>query len=239
MAFFSSYPPAVFPRAPAAKIAQTPLSLHSAQLTQGNLHAPLLHETDCSQLRIHCARRSMPLHSTSNCRRWKSLSQTTRPWLQLTSGTVEQFTLTAKGSPQIDGKPQPISLQLVRFNKDAFDLQVEHPEYAVSIRRRAEGIAFCVPKHKAVYLGAGPSHPTDHLQPAGILDRLVSSGTSVRTITQLLGGSNAEDVAGALQTLTKIEYREDDQSWHIDDATVQFPKTDIRPRQKSITPRSN
>ncbi len=48
----------------------------------------------------------------------------------------------------------------------------------------------------------------------------------------MLGGSNAEDVAGALQTLTKIEYREDDQSWHIDDATVQFSKDGYQAKAK-------
>ncbi len=152
------------------------------------------------------------------------LAKQLAPWLQLTSGKIDQFTLTAQGSPIIDGKPQSISLKLVRFNQDAFDLQIEHSEYSVSIRRRAEGIAFCVPKHKTVYLGAGQSHPTDHLQPVGILDRLVSTGTSIRTVTQLLAGSNADDVAGALRTLTKIQYREDDQSWRIDDTIVQFSK---------------
>ena len=77
------------------------------------------------------------------------------PWLQLMSGKHDQFTLTGSGSPIIDGKPQKIELKLVRFDAESFDLELEHPEYAVHLRRRAGGIAFCVPKHKAVFLGSG------------------------------------------------------------------------------------
>ncbi|MDX1928220.1 MAG: C45 family autoproteolytic acyltransferase/hydrolase [Pirellulaceae bacterium] len=150
------------------------------------------------------------------------LAKQLEPWLQLMSGKLEQFTLTGSGSPIIDGKPQKIELKLVRFDAESFDLELEHPEYAVHLRRRAGGIAFCVPKHKAVFLGSGVINTEDHLQPAGILNRLVSNGTTVRTVTQLVTGANASDVAGALQALTKIQYLPDDQAWKIDDVQVKF-----------------
>ena len=150
------------------------------------------------------------------------LAKQLEPWLQLVSGKLDQFTLTGNGSPIIDGKPQKIELKLVRFDAESFDLELEHPEYAVHLRRRARGIAFCVPKHKAVYLGSGAINSEDNLQPAGILNRLVSNGTKVRTVTQLIAGSNAADVAGALQALTKIQYVPDDQTWKIDDVQVKF-----------------
>lgn len=150
------------------------------------------------------------------------LSKQLEPWLQLMSGKVDQFTLTGNGSPIIDGKSQKIELRLVRFDAESFDLELEHPEYAVHLRRRAGGMAFCVPKHKAVYLGSGAINAEDHLQPTGILNRLVSSGTTVRTVTQLVTGSSADDVAGALQALTKIQYVPGEQAWKIDDVQVKF-----------------
>ena len=151
-----------------------------------------------------------------------ALSKQLAPWFQLISGKVEQFTLSGSGSPTIDGKPQQIDLKLVRFDAESFDLELKHSEYAVAIRRRAEGIAFCVPNHKIVYLGEGAVDAADHLQPTGILNRLVSTGTAVRTVTQLLAGSNAEDVIGALQALTKVEYRASDKSWLVYKATIQI-----------------
>jgi len=150
------------------------------------------------------------------------LSKQLEPWLQLLSGKSERFTVSGSGNPIIDGKPQKIDFKLVRFDAESFDLELEHPEYAVHLRRRAAGIAFCVPKHKAVYLGAGDVDPVDHLQPMGIVNRLVSPGTTVRTVTQLLSGASAADIAGALQALTKIQYSADKQAWMIDDAQVKF-----------------
>ncbi len=150
------------------------------------------------------------------------LSKHLEPWLQLMSGKLDQFTLTGNGAPIIDGKPQKIELKLVRFDAESFDLELEHPEYAVHLRRRAGGMAFCVPKHKMVYLGSGAINAEDHLQPAGILNRLVSNGTTVRAVTQLVTGASADDVAGALQALTKIQYLPSEQAWKIDDVQVNF-----------------
>ena len=150
------------------------------------------------------------------------LAKQLAPWLQLCSGKVSKFTLTGSGSPTIDGKPQQLSLKLVRFDDESFDLKADHAEYAVEIRRRAGGIAFCVPKHKVVYLGAGNIDAADHLQPIGILNRLVSTGTTLRTVTQMLAQSSPDDLAAAVQALTKVEYRTDESSWRIDNATVQF-----------------
>ncbi len=150
------------------------------------------------------------------------LAKQLSPWLELVSGKFEQFTLSGSGSPTIDGKPQSITLKLTRFDADSFDLEVNHAEYAVAIRRRAGGIAFCVPKHNVVYLGEGATDTADHLRPTGILNRLVSTGTTLRTVTQLLTGSNAEDLAGAIQALAKVSYRENEQTWLIDNTSVKF-----------------
>ncbi len=167
---------------------------------------------------VLCVAMANPVRADDANRLSKQLS----PWLQLATGKVEQFTLTGKGSPTIDGKPQKVDLKVVRFDDESFDLEIEHSEYAVQIRRRAGGIAFCVPKHHAVYLGSGAADAADHLKPTGIMNRLVSTGTSVRTVAQLLTGSSADDVAGALQALTKVQFLAEEQAWQIDDVQLKF-----------------
>ncbi len=150
------------------------------------------------------------------------LSKQLEPWLQLLSGQMEQFTLDGTGNPRIDGNPQPIQFKLVKFDDESFDLELEHADYAVQLRRRPEGMAFCVPKHKIVYLGIGNIDADDHLKPTGILTRLVSAGTAVRFGTQLLASSNAEDLAGTLFSLTNLQYSNDKQSWQVDNAQIRF-----------------
>lgn len=150
------------------------------------------------------------------------LSKELEPWLELLSGQMEQFTLDGTGNPTIEGNPQPIQFKLVKFDEESFDLELEHADYAVQLRRRPKGMAFCVPKHKIVYLGTGNVDTEDHLKPTGIVNRLVSSGTAVRFGTQLLASSNAEDLAGTLLSLADPRYSKDKQAWLVDNAQIRF-----------------
>jgi len=150
------------------------------------------------------------------------LSKQLEPWLQLLSGQMEKFTLDGTGDPLIDGNPQPVQFKLVKFDEESFDLDLEHADYAVQLRRRPQGMAFCVPKHKIVYLGIGNIVAEDHVKPTGILTRLVSAGTAVRFGTQLLASSNSEDLAGTLFSLTNLQYSNDKQAWLVDKAQIQF-----------------
>lgn len=150
------------------------------------------------------------------------LAKQLEPWLELVSGKLEKFTVAGSGNPTIDGKPQKIEFKLVQFDAESFDLELEHTEYAVAIRRRETGIAFCVPKHKMVYLGTGEIDATDHLHPTGLLSRLVGPGTTINRFTPMLMGANAEDVAGALTLLTKLQYQAETQVWQVDNAQVKF-----------------
>ena len=150
------------------------------------------------------------------------LTKQLAPWLQLLSGQVEQFTLTGHANPMIDGTAQPIELKLVRFDDESFDLDLEHAEYAVRVRRRSDGIAFCVPKHKTVYIGIGELDPKDHLKPAGVMNRLVSTGTAIRFGTQLIASATAEELAEALMSLAKLRYSSEMQAWSVDGTSIQF-----------------
>jgi len=150
------------------------------------------------------------------------LTKQLEPWLSLFSGQIEQFTLCGTGSPVIDGKPQLIEFKLVRFDDESFDLELLHSEYAVQLRRRPEGMAFCIPKHKIVYLGTGELDSSDHLGPSGIVTRLVSAGTAVRFGTQLIASSNAEELAETLMSLGKLRPAEDGQGWFFDKSEIRF-----------------
>ncbi len=150
------------------------------------------------------------------------LSKQLAPWLSLFSGQIEQFTLSGNGSPVIDGKPQPIQFRLAKFDDDSFDLDLIHTEYAVQLRRRAKGTAFCVPKHNTVYLGTGDVDATDHLSPNGVMNRLVSAGSAVRFGTQLVANSNGEELAETLLTLAKLQPTLDGQAWLFDNSEIRF-----------------
>jgi len=150
------------------------------------------------------------------------LSTQIAPWLELVTGDREQFTVIGTGSPVISGKPQDVQLKLVRFDAESFDLELVLSEYAVSIRRRVGGIAFCLPKHNVVFLGEGALDKVDHLSPIGIIDRLVGSGTSMQMGTQLVSNAKASDVASALMLLGKVAYSEEKQAWVANDLHVKF-----------------
>jgi hypothetical protein len=81
---------------------------------------------------------------------------------------------------------------LQRDGDQDFDLRVEHSDYAVEIRRRAEAIAFAVPKWGKVYLGQGTAHENDHLKPEGIIGRLVGPATRVSQFIPIVMNTDAE-----------------------------------------------
>ncbi len=144
------------------------------------------------------------------------------PWLQWMTGKTASFAVEGKVEPKIDGSPQIISFKLIRFDAESFDLTIDHPDYCVAVRRSQKGIAFCVPKHQRVFVGQGPLTSPDHLHSDGLLNRLVSTGTQVREVTQVLTTSSATDIAGLLISLTKMTYSEDQQGWIAEKATLRF-----------------
>ena len=63
------------------------------------------------------------------------LAEGLRPFLDALGGRQTQFSLSGAIKLPIDGEEQSVSIQLVRFGDEAFDLALTHSEYAVSIRR--------------------------------------------------------------------------------------------------------
>lgn len=148
------------------------------------------------------------------------LAKQFEPWRKIAAGEVSTFHITGSAQLPIDGKPQALDIALDRWDDDSFDLRLTHSEYAVHFRRRVDGIAMALPKHKVVFLGQGDSDAEDHLQPKGLAKRVVGNGTDVQLIATLLRNSNSEDLAGALIGLAKLSW--DGTAWHAASNKITF-----------------
>lgn len=135
-----------------------------------------------------------------------------KPWLDCLVGKAD-YRITGSASPQIDGKPQPIEFRIERFNAAAFDLDITHAEYAVSIRRRADGIALALPKHKVVFVGQGAADAQDHVAPDGALTRLVGSGSSLGFYANMLSKATADELADMLIGLGQLSDTGHEHTW--------------------------
>src|SRR4051794_21183587 len=71
-----------------------------------------------------------------------------RPLLACLSGERGSFSISAKIQVAIEAQPQEISVRLVRYDGQAFDLELTHPLYSALLRRRATATAFALPHHK-------------------------------------------------------------------------------------------
>ncbi len=143
-----------------------------------------------------------------------------KPWLDCIAGRDTSYAIVGQATPRIDGKAQKIEFRIERFDDAAFDLAITHSDYAVEIRRRANGVALALPKHKVVYLGTDDAvDAEDHLAPKDALQRLVSSGSSLYFYTSLLLKSTHEELADAALGLTKLSDAAKPHTWVHDDQT--------------------
>ncbi len=144
------------------------------------------------------------------------------PWLSVISGRADSFTIAGTVNVKIDGKQQRIDLRLERFDDESFDLSLTHSEYAVEIRRRADSIAFALPKHNVAYYGKGDLDTPDTLRPSGILSRFLGPGTAISLYAPILKSTDAADFAQALVSLAGLKLSEDQQSWLDKKNSFQF-----------------
>ena len=145
-----------------------------------------------------------------------------RPFLEALGGRTPQFTLSGEVRLPIDGREQSVSIQLVRFDDESFDLALTHPEYAVSIRRRSEVTAFALPRHQIVYVGRGDVESADSLKASGITTRLLSPASQVGVFAPLFLQADANAVSVALTTLAGVKINADLKSWSAGDVKFKF-----------------
>ena len=165
------------------------------------------------------------------------LSRQLEPWLRVVTGKQQSYTITGHASPVINGNTEPVRLECVRFDEESFDLVLEHEDYAVHIRRRADGIAFGLPKHKVVYLGEGNAVDDDNLKPAGMLERLIGSGTALQLPAQMVWNAQASDVVNTLLLLAQMKFSPEHQAWQVDQSQVRFSPdgTEVNCKRDSLS----
>ena len=139
------------------------------------------------------------------------------PYLQALSGAQQQFEIHCQAEVPIDGKSQSIELRLARFGNESFDLDLEHDDYAASIRRRRRATAFALPKHQVVFVGRGDVGAEDRLSPSDISERLITSRTTLSTYAPMLLDSDAVAVSGMLQTLFDVSFDPESDSGRVGD----------------------
>ena len=124
-----------------------------------------------------------------------------KPLASILAGREAQFDLSGKIEVPIDGRSQAIDISMVRYDAESFDLVLSHPEYALTIRRRADVTALALPKHGTVFLGKGEVASEDSLSPVAIADRLISDHSKLTQLRFGLGILGAGDIEATLRGL--------------------------------------
>lgn len=156
-----------------------------------------------------------------------SLQEGLKPYLEMLAGRQAEFQLSGDLQIQIDNKPQPIQLQLVRFNDEAFDLKLSHKDYAVEIRRRVDSTALILPLHKVAYVGKGDVSQEVRLSPDGVSNRLISAASDAKqmaTIVSLIQPDYMDPLMQMLKKPLKLELDPASSKWTLTrHSPVRFP----------------
>lgn len=169
-----------------------------------------------------------------------------RPFLEAFGGQKSQFEISGTILLPIDGKEQSVSVQLIHFDDEAFDLSLTHDEYAVSIRRRRDTTAFALPLHNVVFIGTGLVSSDDSLKPSGIARRLLSSGSKIAIFAPLILQADPDAISVALKTFAGAVFDAESNHWSAGNVNFGFAskgrinihsgKTDIKLTVKSSVP---
>jgi len=147
------------------------------------------------------------------------LAESLQPFLRVVSGPSMPFQVSAEVRLPIDGRLQKVKLRLARFDAASFDLDVQHADYSLSLRRRRDATALALPHHRVVFVGTGDSAGSDHLAPQDILKRLVSPASRAAVYVPLVAQSNPPAIAIVLTGLLSMKYEAAAAEWRIGDNT--------------------
>ena len=150
-----------------------------------------------------------------------------KPVASILSGREASFSLQGDLQIPIDGSRQPVDMQLSRYDATSFDLQLSHPEYAVTLRRRADVTVLILPKHGTAFVARGAVPPADSLAPEGVVGRMISSASDLGPVSlglTMLSNGNVEDTLKALASIAKLELTSETGEWKTGDAVISFPK---------------
>ncbi len=152
------------------------------------------------------------------------------PLWECLAGGRESFAIRGKislpgnGSPPdtSGGTPLAVGVRFERYDAHAYDLELTHNDYALLLRRRAAATALALPKHQIVHIGRGETDPADHLDPAGIGARLVSSATQVAFAMPLLLQPSPASLSGLLVGLLGVKHDSEDARWERGNGWLDF-----------------
>jgi len=102
------------------------------------------------------------------------------------SGGRDSFALVGSIHVGPDEGGHDVAMRFERFDADAYDLVLEHRDYAVTLRRRRDATALALPRHGVVHLGAGAVDADDNLSPTGAVERLLSADSLAAAYAPLM-----------------------------------------------------
>lgn len=149
----------------------------------------------------------------------RSLTEALTPFVDVIVGKQKSAHLTSEINVKIDGRPQSIKVVFVR-NGAEFDITIEHADYSASIRRREEGIAFALPKHRVVFLGKGELTTSDRLELQGLSTRLLSPRTSIGLYCNLALQADAEGLVALGRSLLGLKIDDEQTTAKAGDITL-------------------
>ncbi|MCU0709543.1 MAG: C45 family autoproteolytic acyltransferase/hydrolase [Pirellula sp.] len=155
------------------------------------------------------------------------------PWLEAIQLADQDFEWRGELAVQIDGKSQTVPFLLRRYSNHAFDLTVEHSDYAATILRREGMTALILPKHRKVFWGKGATDPRDHLESSDLAKRIIRPTSAVAMPWDLVSKLDASSLIEVLQSTGMTKPLEDGNGWFIgDDVTLRFPNPDAQATEK-------
>lgn len=144
------------------------------------------------------------------------------PLWECLSGQRDSFALSGKVAMARGGKPVEVAVRLERHDASSYDLAIDHAEYAIVLRRRADATALALPRHRIVHVGQGPTDPADHLDPAGILGRLASGASQAAVAAPILAQPSPASLTGLLVGLLGVKHDAADGRWERGDGWLDF-----------------
>lgn len=150
-----------------------------------------------------------------------------KPLATIASGRQDSFSLRGDVRVSIDGSQQPVEMQLNRYDAVSFDLQLSHPEYALTLRRRSDVTVLLLPKHKTAFVAKGDVPEADSLAPANLVGRMISSASELAPVTlglTMLSNGDIDDTLKALASLAKLELTSESGEWKNGNTVLSFPQ---------------
>ncbi len=164
--------------------------------------------------------------STSAVERPADLVSGLKPLAAILGGHSPQFSLTGSVELPIDGQNQKIALNLVRHSASSFDLSLEHPEYAIILRRRDNVTFLALPKHGTAFVARGDVPTADSLAPEGVLQRMISPAADLGPVSlglTLLANGNLDETLKSIASIAKLELTSATGEWKTGNTVLRFP----------------